>query len=59
MTRSIVVVEDEAPIASAVAARLRSEGFAVDIASDGPSAVELCDRTRPDLVVLEIGRAHV
>jgi DNA-binding response OmpR family regulator len=54
MAHSIVVVEDEAPIASAVAARLRSEGFAVDIAPDGPSAVELCDRTHPDLVVLDL-----
>src|SRR5437899_671008 len=52
--RRIVVVEDEAPIASAVAARLRSEGFTVDIASDGPSAVDLCDRTHPDLVVLDL-----
>src|SRR5437773_799602 len=34
--RTIVVVEDEASIASAVAARLRSEGFVVEIADDGP-----------------------
>ena len=54
MDRTIVVVEDEAPIASAVAARLRSEGFSVEIAPDGPSAVALCDRTHPDLVVLDL-----
>jgi DNA-binding response OmpR family regulator len=54
MTRTIVVVEDEAPIASAVAARLRSEGFAVEIAADGPTAVDLCDRSHPDLVVLDL-----
>jgi DNA-binding response OmpR family regulator len=54
MTRTIVVVEDEAPIASAVAARLRSEGFAVEIAGDGPSAVDLCERSHPDLVVLDL-----
>jgi DNA-binding response OmpR family regulator len=52
--RTIVVVEDEAPIASAVAARLESEGFSVEIASDGPAAVDLCDRVRPDLVILDL-----
>jgi len=52
--RTIVVVEDEAPIAAAVAARLRSEGFSVEIAPDGPSAVDLCDRASPDLVVLDL-----
>ena len=52
--RTIVVIEDEAPIASAVAARLRSEGFAVEIAADGLAGVETCERARPDLVVLDL-----
>jgi DNA-binding response OmpR family regulator len=52
--RTIVVIEDEAPIASAVAARLRSEGFAVEIAADGLAGVELCDRVQPDAVVLDL-----
>ena len=52
--RTVVVIEDEAPIASAVAARLRSEGFRVEIAADGPSGVELCQALRPDLVVLDL-----
>ena len=50
----IVVVEDEATIAEAVAARLRTEGFEVEVAHDGPSGVELVERTRPDLVVLDV-----
>ena len=50
----ICVVEDESVIASAVAARLRAEGFEVEIANDGPSGVALCDRARPDLVVLDV-----
>jgi DNA-binding response OmpR family regulator len=53
-TRTILVVEDEATIAQAVAARLRSEGYAVEIASDGPSAIDACDRLLPDLVVLDL-----
>jgi DNA-binding response OmpR family regulator len=52
--RTIVVIEDEAPIASAIAARLRSEGFAVEVAPDGLAGVELCEQARPDLVVLDL-----
>jgi DNA-binding response OmpR family regulator len=50
----ICVVEDEEVIAAAVAARLRAEGFTVEVAHDGPSGVALCDRVRPDLVVLDL-----
>ena len=49
-----MVIEDEASIASAVAARLRSEGFAVQIAGDGPAGVALCREARPDLVILDL-----
>ncbi|MCB1032288.1 MAG: response regulator transcription factor [Acidobacteria bacterium] len=54
MGAHIVVVEDEHAIASAIAARLRSEGHAVDLAYDGPSGVSLIDDLRPDLVVLDL-----
>jgi DNA-binding response OmpR family regulator len=53
-TRTVLVVEDEASIAEAVAARLRSEGFAVEIAGDGLTAVRACERLQPDLVVLDL-----
>jgi len=52
--RTVVVVEDEVAIAEAVAARLRSEGFEVELAHDGPSGVEVCERVQPDLVVLDV-----
>jgi DNA-binding response OmpR family regulator len=52
--RRVLVVEDEATIAESVAARLRAEGFAVQIAGDGPSAVAAVRRDRPDLVVLDV-----
>jgi DNA-binding response OmpR family regulator len=52
--RTVLVVEDEAPIAAAVAARLRSEGFRVEIAHSGPDAVQACHRLRPALVVLDL-----
>lgn len=48
------MIEDEPTIAQAVAARLRSEGFEVAVAHDGPSGVELCERFEPHLVVLDL-----
>ena len=48
------MIEDEGVIAGAVAARLRAEGFDVEIAADGPGGVELCARVRPDAVVLDL-----
>src|SRR5262245_44932943 len=48
-TRTILVVEDEPPIAEAVATRLRSEGFEVTLAFDGPTGVTRCEELRPDL----------
>jgi DNA-binding response OmpR family regulator len=53
-TRRIAVIEDEQTIASAVAARLRTEGFEVEIAHDGPGGVDLVRRYAPDLVVLDL-----
>jgi DNA-binding response OmpR family regulator len=52
--RVVAVIEDEDTIASAVAARLRAEGFRVEVATDGPSGVALVARLRPDLVVLDV-----
>jgi DNA-binding response OmpR family regulator len=52
--RKILVVEDEATIAQAIAARLTREGFEVQTASDGVSGVEAAQRLKPDLVVLDI-----
>ena len=52
--RTVVVIEDESSIASAVAARLRSEGFRVEVAGDGLTGVEVCQKVRPDLVVLDL-----
>ncbi len=52
--RTIALVEDELSIAQAVAARLRSEGYLVEVADDGPSGVALVERIQPDLVVLDL-----
>ena len=51
---TIVVIEDEADIAAAIAARLRSDGFHVEVAGDGPSGIEAVATHRPDVVVLDL-----
>ena len=53
-SRRVLVVEDEPTIAASVAARLRAEGFRVDVAHDGPSAVAQAAEAEPDLVVLDV-----
>ncbi|RSM41529.1 DNA-binding response regulator [Actinoplanes sp. ATCC 53533] len=50
----VLVVEDERTIAEAVAARLRAEGFEVEVAGDGPSAVDAARRIQPDVIVLDV-----
>ena len=52
--RKVLVVDDEVTIADAISARLRSEGFVVILAHDGPSAVHACQVEQPDLVVLDV-----
>ncbi|MFF0543878.1 response regulator [Nocardia thailandica] len=52
--RRVLVVDDEVTIAESVAARLRAEGFVVDLAHDGPAAVAAVAAHEPDLVVLDV-----
>ncbi|MFN2557667.1 MAG: response regulator [Nitriliruptorales bacterium] len=54
MSYTIAVIEDEPTIARSVAARLRAEGFEVEVAHDGHEGVELVRRLRPDLVLLDL-----
>jgi DNA-binding response OmpR family regulator len=54
MAVHILVVEDDATIAGAVADRLRSEGFDVTIVTDGLVALDLVDQLKPGLVVLDV-----
>ena len=49
----ILVVEDEQPLADAIARGLRREGMAVDVAYDGESGQEKAAITRYDVIVLD------
>ena len=50
----VLVVDDETALAGVVAGYLAREGFAVDLAHDGPAAVAAARANPPDLVVLDI-----
>jgi DNA-binding response OmpR family regulator len=52
--RRVLVVEDEDTIASSIGARLRSEGFEVEIAGDGADAMERARAWLPELVILDV-----
>lgn len=49
----VLLVEDEQPLASYIAAGLRKHGCAVDVAHDGQQALDKCDITPYDVVVLD------
>jgi DNA-binding response OmpR family regulator len=49
----VLVVEDEVPLAEAVARGLRREGMAVDVAHDGDLGLEKAMVTRYDVLVLD------
>lgn len=49
----VLVVEDEVPLADAIARGLRREGMAVDTAHDGDSGLEKAMVTRYDVLVLD------
>jgi DNA-binding response OmpR family regulator len=50
----VLVVEDEADLAQAVATGLRREGYAVDVAHDGEEALEKLGYTEYDLICLDL-----
>ncbi|GAA1450395.1 response regulator transcription factor [Mycobacterium cookii] len=53
-SRRALVVEDERTINDALADRLRAEGYTVDQAFDGPSAVDIATARHPDVVLLDV-----
>ena len=50
----ILVVEDEAKVASFVARGLEAEGYAVDVAHDGDAGLRRILEGDPDLVILDV-----
>ncbi|MBI4202331.1 MAG: response regulator transcription factor [Chloroflexi bacterium] len=51
---SILVIEDEPAIASALQIGLSYEGFRVEMAGDGDGGLDLAQQRQPDLVILDV-----
>jgi two-component system response regulator RegX3 len=51
---TVLVVEDEASFVEALTIGLGREGFEVAVAGDGIEALEVFDRVRPDVVLLDV-----
>jgi two-component system response regulator PhoP len=51
----ILLVEDEAPLRETLAARLKREGFAVDLAADGEEGLYLGREMPVDIAVIDLG----
>ena len=52
--RRVLVVDDDEGVRTAVTWALEADGFSVETATDGLSALESLDRSRPDLMVLDL-----
>jgi PAS domain S-box-containing protein len=50
---SVLVIDDDAAVRSMLAASLAENGYEVHEASDGPSGIDMFERVRPDVVVLD------
>lgn len=53
-SRTILVIEDEVDIATAIVERLTTSGYAAEAVHDGPAGVDRCRTLRPDLVILDL-----
>jgi two-component system OmpR family response regulator len=51
----ILIVEDDAPLATGIAQILHADGYAVEVKVTGAEALEAAQRERSDLVLLDIG----
>ena len=54
MAKKILVVDDEPDILKMVTFRLKKEGYEFITAVDGQEALDLINRQRPDLVLLDL-----
>ena len=54
MPEKILVVEDEQTLQETLAYNLRRQGYEVELASDGPTALTQARSSQPDLILLDI-----
>lgn len=54
MSEKILIVEDETTLQETLAYNLKRQGYEVEIASDGVTALQIARQSHPDLVILDI-----
>lgn len=54
MAEKILVVDDEVSLQETLTYKLEKEGYLVEVAGDGLTALELARSTNPDLVILDV-----
>ena len=54
MTRRILIAEDEPNIVISLEFLLRGAGYDVAVARNGTDAIDLTEKLRPDLIVLDV-----
>lgn len=55
VAQTILLVEDHPEVANAQALLLRAIGYQVQVAGDGPTAVEMAKSSVPDIAIVDIG----
>lgn len=54
MTKTVLIVDDEETISTALRYLMKGEGYQVEIARDGEEALSMVEKTPPDLMLLDV-----
>ena len=54
MAKKILFVEDEMRLQEALGAKLKAEGYEIFAAMDGKSGLEMAEKEKPDLILLDL-----
>ncbi len=54
MSSRILVVDDTPANIQALAGTLKDQGYQISVATNGRQALEVLDRVRPDLILLDV-----
>ncbi|MFN5058448.1 MAG: response regulator [Chloroflexota bacterium] len=54
MTKTVLIIDDDATLRRALASALRSEGYDIVLAANGQEAVALCANGLPDAIICDV-----
>jgi len=54
MAKKILFIEDEMRLQEALGAKLKAEGYEIFAAMDGKSGLEIAEKEKPDLILLDL-----